>query len=151
MTPEEIEARRAAVDARRQARKDAAEAGRAAREVVDLEALADIEDEHDGELAVLALPFLSDDLPVRVAARRPKPAEMARYRAKVRPAKDGSPGDPIAAAEQLAAVTRVYPPRTEEGDAQYRKVCETFTGAHCQLGTMAGGLALGKEADEGKG
>jgi hypothetical protein len=75
----------------------------------------------------------------------PKPAEVKRYRSRIKPDSKGRPGDAVAAAEELAAVCRVYP-----DDDTYAALCEARPGIHVQLGVAAIQLAAGQAEDQGK-
>lgn len=135
----------AEIERRRAERKAKLDAERDEQRAIDLEALEALEAEHgESNVVTLDVPF-SPGLPTMVAARCPKPAEVKRYRATVKPDSKGRPGDTVAAAEQLAAVARIYP-----ADDLYAQLCEARPGVHAQLGATALGLAVGKASDEGK-
>ena len=134
--------------AAREARKERVKAEADAQKVKDLEAVDEIEIEHgDSNVATLDVPFdARNPMPTIVAARTPRPAEIKRYRARVRPDADGRLGDTAMAAEELAAVVLLYP------DAEtFAKICEARPGVKAQLGLLSLRLASGKAQDEGKG
>jgi hypothetical protein len=134
------------VEKRRAERKAKVEAERNEQRAVDLEAIEALEIQHgDSSICMLEVPY-TPGLPNLVAARCPNDAEVKRYRASVKPDKQGRPGNAVAAAEQLAALVRVYP-----DDEAYAAICAARPGIHAQLGATALGLAVGKAEDEGKG
>jgi hypothetical protein len=136
----------AEIQARRDARKDAAAAASTAQHLVDLEAIDKLESEPDcGELAVLRLPSHTPGLPVLAAARAPRPVEVKRYRDSVKPNRKGDPPDYAAAATQLAAIVRVYPDKEV-----YEAMCEACPGLPVQLGTAALELVTARDAAAGK-
>lgn len=129
----------------RAARKAKAAEARNAQFALDLEAIDQLEIEHgDGNIAFLEVPF-TDGLPVLVACRTPKPAEMKRYRSRL-DVKPGKKPDTVAAAEELASVVRVYP-----DPEVYAELCAARPGVHVQLGVKSLELATASEAEEGKG
>lgn len=135
---EEIEARR---EARKAALREAQEEQRAA----DLEAVDALEVEHgDSNITLLDLPF-TPGMPTLVAGRAPTTLEIKRYRDRVKPRKDGKPGDPVAAAEEIASVCRVYP----DADT-YAQVLEARPGVHIQLGLEVMKLATGRAQEDAK-
>lgn len=136
----EIEAKRAAYQA--QCKRDADE-----QKATDLEAVFALECERgDSNVTVLEVPY-TEGLPVLVAARCPSGPEMKRYRDRCKSKNaDRLLGDTVAAAEELAAVCRIYP------DVEtYEKIKAARPGVHAQLGTAAVTLASGKADSEGKG
>jgi hypothetical protein len=134
-----------AIEARRAERKAALDVQRKAQRVIDLAALDALEVEHgDSNVATVDVPY-SPGLPTLAAVRCPKPPEVKRYRSRVKPDSKGRPGDPVAAAEELAAVCVVYP----DPDA-YAALCEARPGIHVQLGVAAIQLAAGRADDAGK-
>lgn len=136
----------AEIEAKRAARKAELQAARDAQKAIDLEAIDALEVEHgDSNIATLEIPF-SPDLPVMLAVRTPKPAELKRYRDRVKAKKDGTPGDPLMAAQEIAAVCIVYPSKDV-----YAAVLEKRNGIDAQLGVLAVGLCAGKAEAEGKG
>jgi len=134
------------MEARRAARKAAAQAARDAQRAIDLAAINDLEIEHgDSNVATLEIPH-TDGLPTMLAVKCPPPAYVKRYRDECRARKDGTPGDAIAAAEKLADAMLIYP------DAEtYARVLEARAGVRVQLGVLAIGLAAGRAESEGKG
>jgi hypothetical protein len=134
-TIEEIEARRAERRARESEERDAQYA-------LDLEALDAAEEEHGhSRVAHLAVPF-EPGLPTMVICRAPRPVELKRYKDALR--KDRA--DMVAATDQLAVVCRIYPDRDI-----WERLLERRPGLLTQLGGVAAKLALGVEAEEGKG
>ena len=135
------------IQARREARRVATKAARDNRMAIDLEAITELEDEHgESNIATIEVPYVSDDLPVLAAVRTPKPAEIKRYQAMVRPRNvDGKMGDSTVAAETLAAVCVVYP-AVEQRDALF----ESRPGLKVQLGLEAINLSRGQAIAEGK-
>jgi hypothetical protein len=135
-----------AIEARRAARKEALQQAHDAQRVKDLEAIDALEIEHgDSNIATLEVPY-TPDLPTMIAVRCPKPVEVKRYRDRVKPKKDGSPGDSLGGALELAAVCRVYP----DADT-YAALLEARPGVDAQLGLLAIQLSAGKAEAAGKG
>ena len=133
------------IEARRAERKAKLAAQREEQLAVDIEALDAAELQHgDSNVVRIDVPY-TPGLPTLALARTPRPVEVKRYRDSVRPKGDKAP-DAAAAAEQLAAVCRIYP------DAEtLAKMAEARPGLNVQLGVAAVGLAMGAEAAEGKG
>lgn len=133
------------IEARRAERKAALEKQRKAQRVIDLEALDTLEIEHgDSNVAAVGVPFTPGMVTMAIV-RVPKPAELKRYRSRITPDSKGHMGDMVAAAEEVAAVCRVYPD-TEA----YEALCEARPGLHVEMGLKALKLGSGREADEGK-
>lgn len=150
MSDEVKETRLQAIERKRAEQRAAATAGAEDQEATDLEAIVELEAQHGfNNVAVLELPYLGEGLPVRVAVRAPTAAEFKRYRAKCVPMKDGRnneiPGDPFAAAEQLAATCFVYPARDV-----LDTLCAARPGLLVQLGVQAAKLASAEEERQGK-
>lgn len=135
----------AAIQAKRAERKADLAKQKAAQMAVDLEAIDALEVElGDSNVANVEVGFVPG-LPVLAAIRCPKPAEIKRYRARLKPVK-GEPGDNIAAAEELGAACRIYP----DADT-FAAMCAARGGLVVQLGLEAAKLSVGKAEDEGKG
>lgn len=135
---DEIEARRAERKAERQAQADE-------QYCDDLEAIDSIDAATgDSNVAIVRVPYTVGQ-PVLIAARCPTPVELKRYRDMVKPRKDGSIPDAVAAAELVADVARIYP----EPDV-YKEICKARPGVAAQLGLAALNLAVGQEAEAGK-
>lgn len=141
----------AAIEKRRAKRKaDLAEQERA-QLATDLEAIDALEQEHgDSNIVVLKVPFMPG-LPVRIAARTPSDPELKRYRARLKPKNPNQSPDTVAAAEELADVTRVYPPRDDAGNALFARLLEARPAVKVQLGAQSVGLAAASADDAGKG
>ncbi len=131
-----------AIEAKRAARKAKLDEQHAEQLATDLEAVDALETEHgDSNVAVLRVPFTPGQ-PALCAARCPNTHEIKRYRDRIR--KDGGKGDPVAAAEEIAAVCRVYP----DADT-YKAMLDARPGIHVQLGVEAVKLASGQaDADQ---
>lgn len=113
----------------------------------DLEALAELELEHDS-IGTVLLPMYYEGLPTRLYVRTPKPIEYKRYSETVRKAHNKEDVEATAKAqEQLARVCWVYP-ADEDGK---KKVLEKMPGALLKLAIVAAKLAEGKAEEEGKG
>lgn len=133
------------VAAKRAARKAALKVEADAQKAADLEAIGALEEQHgDSNIVFVEVPY-TRGLPVLAAVRCPKPVEIKRYRDVAKTRNDGSPGDRTGAAEQIAAVCRVYP----DADA-FAKLCEARPGLQAQLGAEAIALAVGKTEAEAK-
>lgn len=145
MSDESSTSRLAQIEAKRAARKAQIDDARNEQRATDLEAIDAIEAERgDSNVVMLEVPY-SPGMVTLVAARCPSEAEVKRYRAMVKPDRQGRAGDAVAAAELLASVTRVYP----DEDA-YAVVRAARPAIHAQLGAMALTLAIGKAEEEGK-
>jgi hypothetical protein len=132
------------VEDRRAKRKADLEKARDAQYEIDLEALDELEIEYgDTNVKALSVPY-SPGMPLLAVCRCPKPAEIKRFRARVK-TKKGVPGDQIAAAEELAGVCKIYP----DSEA-YALMCDARPALHAQLGVAAVDLAVGSEEDEAK-
>jgi hypothetical protein len=138
----------AEIQAARAARKAANAEAESAQRVADLDAIDVLEAQNgDANTQVVEVPFdARNPLPCLVLVRAPDETEMKRYRDTVKPRKDGSPGDPLEAARQLASACVIYPPRE-----QYDAICKARTGLSVQLGLAAVNLSVGKVEAEGKG
>jgi hypothetical protein len=133
------------IEARRDKRKAELAELRDMQRAIDLEALDALEVEHgDSNVAYLEVSF-TPGLPLLVAARCPKPAEIKRYQERLKPKANGKTGDPIAAAEEIAACCRVYP-----NAEVYKDLLEARPGVNVQVGLLALELATGKAHEEGK-
>jgi regulator of protease activity HflC (stomatin/prohibitin superfamily) len=139
------------IEEERAKRKEDLAAASDAQKAIDLEAISALEEEHgDSSVKVLVCPY-KPGFPVAYAVRCPKRAEYARYNDRVKPKGDGKIGDVTAAADELAAVCRIYPPRDEAGNALYASACEVFPALNKQLGILAANMAAGDVESAGKG
>lgn len=139
MSAESVEERRA------KRKAEAAEAAKVQREK-DLEAIDALEVDHgDSNIDVVEIPH-TPGLPVLLAVRTPTEVEMKRYRATVKPGRDGAPGDSLKATSDLAAVCVVYPDKD-----LYKKVLAARPGVDASVGLAAVKLCMGKAESEGKG
>jgi hypothetical protein len=133
-------------EARRADRKAEARKAHDAQKAIDLDAITDLETEHgDGNVSVIHLPFTAG-LPTCVACRCPKIPEMKRYQARLKPKHEKDHPDAVAAAEELAAICRIFPADKET----YEKLCASRPGIAVQLGVEAMRLGSGKVDAEGK-
>lgn len=136
----------AAIEAKRAAKQAALQSKRDDQRATDLEALDALETEHGlARVSSVDVPY-TPGLPTLAAVRCPTEAEIKRYRARVRPRKDGTT-DLQAAAEEMAESCLIYPADA----AVYAQMQAMVPGLHGQLGVEALGLAVGKAAAEGKG
>lgn len=135
----------AEVRARLDAQQDAQDSDETDQKAVDLMALADARDEHGGPSAVQAasIPYVAG-LPTMAIVRRPTKIEFKRFTDTVSK-KDASGPEYMAAAQALAAVCLVYPPKDV-----YAKMCEAVPGLPVPLGIAATKLATGKEKEDRK-
>lgn len=130
-----------ALQAERDRKKAEFKAARDAQELIDLEAIMQLESEHgDESMVVLDVPF-TPGFPVKIAARLPLPQEIKRYRARVK-VKDP---DAVGAAEEVADVTLIYPNKDV-----FDKMCALRNGIKSPLGVAALKLASAKSESEGK-
>jgi len=136
-TREEIDARR---DAMRAREDDAVKA----QELIDDEALADAEETHGfSAVGAVKIPF-TPGLPVTAIVRRPSKIEFKRWTDSISK-KDAASPEYMRAAEQLAAVCLVYPPKEV-----YEQMCEKCPGLKVPLGLVASKLASGRELEDAK-
>lgn len=134
------------LEALREERKAEAKRARDAQKAIDLKAIMALEEERGASNVVFLEVGHTPGLPVLVAARCPDPAEVKKYRSRLKPNERGIPGDPVRAHEEVADQCRIYP------DAElYAEVCKMRAGVHAELGAMAVRLAAGKEEAQGKG
>ena len=117
-TPQERLAER---QAQREQRKEERAAKRAEQELVDLDALEELEAEHGmGAISQTPIDYV-EGLPTVVYARTPTTAEMARFRATIKPKRDGKSGDLAQAKADLADICLLYPERSV-----YDQMCDRF-------------------------
>lgn len=133
------------IQARRDARaKEVAEA-RETQLGADLEAIEALEiAEGYTNISAIEIPF-TPGFPVKLAVRTPEPKHLKRYRDTVKPKADGRPGDPVLAAQQLAAVCLAYPDKET-----YQALLEKRAGIDVALGVAAVKLATAQEEEKGK-
>jgi hypothetical protein len=139
------------VEARRAAKRAASQAAHDAQAAFDLLAIEALEDEHGFEnVAVMALPFLAEGLPVRVAVKAPTQPLMKRYRDRLKPTRDRRnnevPGDAALAHDELGLACLIYP-----SPDVFTRLCEKRPALPGQLGVQAALLAAAREEDAGKG
>lgn len=139
------------VQAKRKARKDAARLVEENALAADLEKINAIEESlGDANVSTVRIAYVDADTPVAAAVRCPKPAEMKRYRDRVKPGqKDGRnrPVEPdyAKAHEELCAACLVYP------DAEaFERMCAARPLLAGQLGKAAVILAAADEEEQGK-
>jgi hypothetical protein len=142
-TPEQARERKAQARATRAAELEAA---RLAQSDIDLDALDDAKAKYgDTNVTVLHVPHI-EGFPTFVLGRVPSTVEIKRYRDTIKPNKDNSPGDPVRACEQLAAVCRIYP---ESADV-YKEMLDARPAIHVQLGGQCALLAAGSAEAQSK-
>lgn len=96
------------IEAKRAARKAKHQAEYELQRAVDLEALDELEIEHgDANVASLDVPFAVGQVTL-VAVRLPKPAEVKRFRARVKDT-GRKKADPVAGTEELGESCAIYP------------------------------------------
>lgn len=136
-----------AAQARLEKKKAARAAARAAQEAKDIDAEAELMDEHS-PLAVVKVAAYVPGHPTRALARMPNAAEWKRYRAIVgKSAQKEDLGTVLEAQAQLGRACWVYP-REEEGR---KAMTAAMPGIETTIGRAAVALAEGKAAEEGKG
>lgn len=138
------------VEARREARKDAARKAAENALAVDLEAIDAIEAQlGDTNVATVRVGY-TPGLPAACAVRCPLSKELKWFRDQVKTKKDGRnrevEPDQAAACEALASKCLVYPTDA----AVYARLCEARPGLAAQLGKEAVKLAVGAEESESK-
>jgi hypothetical protein len=134
------------VKARRAARKAAVSVEEDAARAADLDAIDALEVEHgDSNVSVVHVPYVHG-MPTCAAVRCPKPAEVKRYQSRCKPKHEKDHPDTVAAAEELAAICRIFPADKEA----YAALCAARPGLVVQLGVAAIRLGQGKSDDEGK-
>lgn len=130
-----------ALQERRAAIVEQAQAAADEQTVIDLEAIADLEQAHGpGRIKAIELPAHVPGLPMRAAVKVPSEALIKRFRAGCKGGPDDN-GDPTAAGEQLALSCLVYPDRET-----YARLCAAFPVLAVQLGNLA--IALGRGAED---
>lgn len=139
------------VQAKRQARKDAARKLEEDRLAADLERISDLEEQlGDANVATVRIAYVDADTPVAASVRCPKPNEIKRYRDRVKPGqKDGRnrtvEPDVAKASEELCASCLVYP------DAEaFARMCAARPLLAGQLGRAAVDLAAADAEEQGK-
>jgi hypothetical protein len=138
LTEEEFEARRAA-------KKEAAEKARAAQLPIDRENIAELEDEHGYELDIsLSVRHVVAGHPVLLGVRAPNEGEYKRLIQSINRA--GNADAKLAAIEQLARTCWAYP----ADDASRKAIMAANPALLAQVGTLANKLAELRSADEGK-
>jgi hypothetical protein len=138
-----IEARKAAIEEKRAARKAELSADESEQHVTDLEAIDALEVQHgDSNVHVLRVPF-TPGLPVLVAVRAPKPPEVKRFRARV---KSEDKDQAIHAAEELGESCVIYPDRET-----FAQLLKERPNLNVDCGTKALSLVVAKSDSEGKG
>ncbi len=122
--------------------------------VIDLTAFAELEDKYGATRVAYLDVEHSPGLPTLIACKAPNEAQVKKYRTRY---KDGSPSDRTFAVEEIAAQTRIYPPRDMDpgnedagGDALYKKLLDERPGIHTALGLAALKLVSAKAKEEGK-
>jgi hypothetical protein len=137
--------RLAEIEARRAARKASQEAARQEQRATDLEALDALEAEH-GEVPYVDVAHPVEGLPTLAAGRPSKPAELKRYRSRIRVTKEGGIEGAPEAAEELALACLTYPSREV-----YDKLVAQRPGIAAALGGAIVEHASAKAREEGKG
>jgi hypothetical protein len=135
-----LEEVRAKIEAQRAAATEQAEA----QEAIDAQAVFDIGEEL-GVTAIreVRIPFIPG-LPTLAVVRRPTKIEHKRF-TDATARKGADTPEYMKAAEQLAAVCVVYPPKE-----LFEKMCELCPGLKVPMGVAAANLAAGKIADDAK-
>lgn len=130
--------------ARLDAQQAAQDSERDDQETTDLEALISARDEHGpASVCAVSVPFTAG-LPTMAIARRPKPVEFKRFQDQMTK-KDAGTAQAVLGAEQLAAITLVYP------DAEtFAKMADACPGVRVALGSAAAGLASAKVREDQK-
>lgn len=137
------------LEARRAARRAAADASRNAQRATDLEAVDALEEAYGpGGVVLVETDRFIEGLPTMAAFRLPKPIESKRFHDRLK--EKGGKGDPIQAGEELAQVCREYPAKTPEGDALWTQLCEAFSQFKTNAGVAVSKASRGVREDEGK-
>lgn len=143
----EAEKRIEEIAARRKARKTALSSEQVNQEAVDLDALDAAEVKHgDNCVSAIRVPYVQAGRPTMLIVRVPKPLEMKKYRATVKPKKGQEMGDVVGGAEDLGTVCMVYP---ESGEVR-QDLLQSRPGLLVQAGIAALALAGGKAEEEAK-
>lgn len=120
-----------------------------AQEIVDLEALVELENEHGiGGVKAIRLSPYTPGQPTRAYFVRPQPGEYKRYRhtvGRAAPAKQTK--DVLDAQDQLGRSVLVYPKTKDERDSMH----EAFPGVIVTIAIAAAKFAEAEEEEEGKG
>ena len=135
-----------AAEKRRAERKAKANEARDAQRAIDTDKISDLEETlGDAKIKAIDVPFYTG-MVAKVAVRCPNAAEVKRYRDRVKTRKNGDPGDPVAANEEVGTSCVVYPERES-----FLALCEVLPGLLGQCGAEAMHLAVGEAEKEGKG
>jgi hypothetical protein len=137
----------AALETRREERKERLREQEAEQVLLDLEAIDALELEvGDSNVSVVNVPF-SPGMPARAAVRTPTSAELKRYKDRIRPrGAEHRAGDSIGAAEELGRACVKYPAGNDLAE-----LLEARPGLPMQLGLAALALSKGQSEAEGKG
>lgn len=149
-TTEGMPDRLRAIEEKRAQRQAKVQDAKRDQTATDLEAIDALETKHgDENVGVLNMPF-QEGLPVKAAVRAAAPAELKRYRARVKPSKRGEldSEDALNAAIELGRTCQIYPEPKSELDELMRAA---RPGIDAQLGLIALRLGGGEEEREGKG
>lgn len=147
MTNGHVEDKLEQLEAKKAARRDEQAKKARAQLAIDEEAIQALElaGEHGDDLIRVDVNNYVEGLPVRVAARYPKPAEFKRYQDQLARAHSSKAGDKVAPGNTLAAACRVYP------DAEtYAQLCEKRAAVHISLANAINDAASGRSEDEKK-
>jgi hypothetical protein len=114
---------------------------------IDLEAIFELEQTQ--RVGLVKMAFVEAGTPVRAAVRAARPAEVKRFRARVKSDKHGKIDAQAAndAANELGITCQLYPEPKSEADERMR---ETHAQADAALGLLALKLAGAEEVEEGK-
>lgn len=144
ITDEEIEKQLELHRKRRRELKDGVERSTKMRRLLDVKAIADIEEKYGPQnIEVREVAFIDADTPILLAVRTPRSVEMKLYRDTVNAEENG--GTTIAA-QQLGEQCLVYPDNTT-----YQRMKEERNGITVQLGLAALALSSAGEERRGKG
>ena len=128
------------IQAKRAARQETLAKQADEQKAIDFQALDDAEIKYgDGNITFVELPFVESGTVTLVIARTPKPAEIARFRARVKPKRGGDPVDATEASIELAAVCQVYPERE-----RYDAIVEARPGITTLLAKLCVDLSAGE-------
>lgn len=137
------------IEKRRSARRAAHDAGRAAQEAIDLEAIDAIEESQGEPLHTVTLNTFRAGVPVRIAFRTPAPLEYRRYSDLVtRAAQNKDQGARRQTQEQFATACLVYP--AADSDAR-KAVLDVAPGLLLSIAIEAAKVAEARSDEEGKG
>jgi hypothetical protein len=135
------------VEAQRAKERKRIERATKRQKLIDLRAIAQLEDKVGAtNVACVEIPLGDDGVPVVAAVRTPSDGEIKKYRHELKPKTERDKPDTAKAAENVGEATLIYP----ELDL-FEKMCAARPGLKVQLGLASLALATGSADAAGKG